>query len=344
MALSVLIVDDHPSFRASARVLLEAEGFDVIGEAADGASGIAEAQRLRPDLVLLDVQLPDIDGFDVASRLSNGAGPAIVLVSSRDSSDFGPLVARSGARGFVPEGRALGRSHPRAPVDRPPTSLSAMSDQIRVVLADDSVLLREGLARLLEDSGFEVAGQSGDAEDLLRKVGAHHPDVAVVDVRMPPSHTDEGLRAAHRIRAEHPGVGVLVLSQYVEEAYALELLSESTERTGYLLKDRVADVDTFTDAVRRVAGGGSALDPEVVALLLGRRRREDPLEALTPREREVLGLMAEGRSNAAIAAALVVTERAVEKHVTSIFTKLDLTPASEDHRRVLAVLRYLQSS
>jgi DNA-binding NarL/FixJ family response regulator len=152
------------------------------------------------------------------------------------------------------------------------------------------------------------------------------------------------MRAAHQIRADHPGVGVLVLSQYVEEAYALELLSQSTERTGYLLKDRVADVDTFTDAVRRVAGGGSALDPEVVALLLGRRRREDPLEALTPREREVLGLMAEGRSNAAIAAELVVTERAVEKHVTSIFTKLDLTPAAEDHRRVLAVLRYLRSA
>jgi DNA-binding NarL/FixJ family response regulator len=220
-----------------------------------------------------------------------------------------------------------------------------MSDAppLRVVIADDSVLLREGLSRLLEESGFEVAGQAGDAEDLLRKVGAHRPDVAVVDVRMPPTHTDEGLRAAHRIRADHPDTAVLVLSQYVEEAYALELLSESTERTGYLLKDRVADVDTFTDAVRRVAGGGSALDPEVVALLLGRRRREDPLEALTPREREVLGLMAEGRSNAAIAGELVVTERAVEKHVTSIFTKLDLTPAAEDHRRVLAVLRYLQS-
>jgi DNA-binding NarL/FixJ family response regulator len=214
---------------------------------------------------------------------------------------------------------------------------------LRVVIADDSVLLREGLSRLLEESGFEVAGQAGDAEDLLRKVGAHHPDVAVVDVRMPPTHTDEGLRAAHRIRAEHPDTAVLVLSQYVEEAYALELLSESTERTGYLLKDRVADVDTFTDAVRRVAGGGSALDPEVVALLLGRRRREDPLDALTAREREVLGLMAEGRSNAAIAEALVVTERAVEKHVTSIFSKLDLTPTVEDHRRVLAVLAYLRA-
>jgi len=214
---------------------------------------------------------------------------------------------------------------------------------LRVVIADDSVLLREGLSRLLEESGFEVAGQAGDAEDLLRKVGAHHPDVAVVDVRMPPTHTDEGLRAAHRIRAEHPDTAVLVLSQYVEEAYALELLSESTERTGYLLKDRVADIDTFTDAVRRVAGGGSALDPEVVALLLGRRRREDPLEALTPREREVLGLMAEGRSNAAMAAALVVSERAVEKHVTGIFSKLDLPPAPHDHRRVLAVLAFLRS-
>jgi DNA-binding NarL/FixJ family response regulator len=219
-----------------------------------------------------------------------------------------------------------------------------MSDPIRVVIADDSVLLREGLCRLLEESGFEVVGQAGDAEDLMRKVGAHKPDVAVVDVRMPPSHTDEGLRAAHQIRADHPGVGVLVLSQYVEEAYALDLLAQSTESTGYLLKDRIADVDSFTDAVRRVANGGSALDPEVVALLLGRRRREDPLASLTPREREVLGLMAEGRSNAAIAEAMVVTERAVEKHVTSIFSKLDLTPTMEDHRRVLAVLAYLRAA
>jgi len=217
-------------------------------------------------------------------------------------------------------------------------------NELRVVVADDSVLLREGLVRLLEESGFDVVGQAGDAEDLMRKVGAHKPDVAVVDVRMPPTHTDEGLRAAHRIRSEQPGTAVLVLSQYVEEAYALDLLSESTERTGYLLKDRVSDVDTFTDAVRRVANGGSALDPEVVALLLGRRRREDPLESLTAREREVLGLMAEGRSNNAIAEALVVTERAVEKHVTSIFSKLDLPPTVEDHRRVLAVLAYLRAA
>ncbi len=221
---------------------------------------------------------------------------------------------------------------------------SGGESRMRVVIAEDSVLLREGISRLLEDSGFDVAGQAGDAEELLRKVGAHKPAVAVIDVRMPPTHTDEGLRAAHRIRAEHPGTAVLMLSLYVEEAYALEVLSETTESTGYLLKDRVADVETFTDAVRRVANGGSALDPEVVGLLLGRRRREDPLAVLTPREREVLGLMAEGRSNSAMAEALVVTERAVEKHVTSIFSKLDLPRAVEDHRRVLAVLAFLRSS
>ena len=216
-------------------------------------------------------------------------------------------------------------------------------ERVRVVIAEDSVLLREGIGRLLEESGFEVAGHAGDGEDLLRKVGAHKPDVAVVDIRMPPTHTDEGLRAAHRIRAEHPDTAVLVLSQYVEETYALDLLSESTERTGYLLKDRIADIETFTDAVRRVASGGSALDPEVVGMLLGRRRREDPLAALTPREREVLGLMAEGQSNFAMADALVVSERAVEKHVTAIFSKLGLPPAVEDHRRVLAVLAFLRS-
>lgn len=214
---------------------------------------------------------------------------------------------------------------------------------MRVVLADDQMLLREGVARLLQDAGMEVVAQAGDAEDLLRKVGAHKPDVAVVDVRMPPTHTDEGLRAAATIRERHPGIGVLVLSQYVEEAYALDLFADGADGLGYLLKDRVADLDRFVEAVRRVGEGGSALDPEVVGRLLGRRRREDPLEALSPREREVLGLMAEGRSNSGIAEHLVVTERAVEKHVTSIFTKLGLTPASEDHRRVLAVLTYLRS-
>ena len=214
---------------------------------------------------------------------------------------------------------------------------------MRVVVADDSVLLREGICRILSDSGFDVVGQAGDADDLVRKVAAHKPDVAIVDVRMPPTNTDDGLRAAQKIRAEQPNTGVLVLSQYIEEGYALELLSENAEGVGYLLKDRVADVERFTESVRRVGEGGSALDPEVVAQLLGRRRREDPLSELSPREREVLELMAEGRSNHAIAEALVVTERAVEKHVTSIFGKLKLPPTAEDHRRVLAVLRYLRA-
>jgi len=214
---------------------------------------------------------------------------------------------------------------------------------MRVVVADDSVLLREGVVRLLEENGFEVVGQAGDADDLIRKVKAHKPDVAVVDIRMPPTNTDDGLRAALEIRAELPDTGVLVLSQYVEEGYALDLVGESAGGVGYLLKDRVADVERFVDSVRRVADGGSALDPEVVSQLVGRARRDDPLDALTPREREVLELMAEGRSNNAIAEIMVVTERAVEKHVTSIFGKLDLTPAPEDHRRVLAVLAFLRA-
>jgi DNA-binding NarL/FixJ family response regulator len=213
---------------------------------------------------------------------------------------------------------------------------------MRVVVAEDSVLLREGVVRLLEEAGFDVVGQAGDAEDLVRKVSAHKPDVAVVDIRMPPTGTDDGLRAALEIRSRLPATGVLVLSQYVEEGYALELVADSAEGTGYLLKDRVADVDRFVEAVRRVGEGGSALDPEVVAHLLGRRRRDDPLDELTEREQEVLALMAEGRSNAAIAEQLVVTERAVEKHVTSIFGKLGLAPAPEDHRRVLAVLTFLR--
>ena len=214
---------------------------------------------------------------------------------------------------------------------------------MRIVVAEDSVLLREGIVRLLEDAGCEVVGQAGDAEDLVRKVSAHKPDVAIVDIRMPPTSTDDGLRAALEIRRRLPETGVLLLSQYVEEGYALDLVGESAGGVGYLLKDRVADVDRFVDSVKRVADGGSALDPEVVATLLGRRRRDDPLAELTAREREVLALMAEGRSNHAIAEELVVTERAVEKHVTSIFNKLDLAPEPADHRRVLAVLTFLRA-
>ena len=212
---------------------------------------------------------------------------------------------------------------------------------MRIVVADDSVLLREGVVRLLEEAGLEVVGQASDPDELMRKTRAHKPDIAIIDIRMPPTHSDEGLRAARAIREEMPDVGVLVLSQYLEEEYALELLGDDAAGVGYLLKDRVSDLDRFADAVRRVAEGGSALDPEVVSQMLGRRRIEDPLAELTPREREVLGLMAEGRSNQAIAEALVISERAVEKHVTSIFAKLNLPPAPEDHRRVLAVLAFL---
>jgi DNA-binding NarL/FixJ family response regulator/class 3 adenylate cyclase len=230
------------------------------------------------------------------------------------------------------------------PRDFPPLrgTVSQLGDGRRVVLADDSVLLREGVARLLEEAGFEVVAQSGGPEDLLRHVAMHKPDVAVVDIRMPPTHTDEGLRAAREIRERHPGVGVLLLSQYVEPGYAMALLETSAEGVGYLLKDRVSDLEQFGTAVRRVADGGSALDPAVVSELVGRKRRDDPLEQLTAREREVLELMAEGRSNQAIADRMFVTLRAVEKHVTSIFTKLGLPASSDDHRRVLAVLAFLR--
>jgi DNA-binding NarL/FixJ family response regulator len=208
------------------------------------------------------------------------------------------------------------------------------------VIAEDSVLLREGLVRLLADEAIEVVEAVGDGDALLAAAERHRPDLAIVDVRMPPTHTDEGLRAAVEARARVPEMAILVLSQYVEERYATELLAGSTRGVGYLLKDRVADVDEFVAALRRVGNGGAALDPEVVSQLLLRGRRR-PLDALTPREQEVLKLMAEGRSNGAIAAALVVTDGAVEKHVSSIFTKLGLTPTDTDHRRVLAVLSYL---
>ena len=213
---------------------------------------------------------------------------------------------------------------------------------MRVVIGEDSVLLREGAARLLEGGGIEVAGQAGDAEDLLRKVRAHKPDVAIIDIRMPPDNTDDGLRAAATIRAELPGTGILILSQYVEEHYAVDLLAAGSEGVGYLLKDRIAEVDRFLDAVRRVADGGSVLDPEVVAQMLGRRREAGPLDTLTDREREVLKAMAEGRTNREIAGATFVSERAVERHVTAIFQKLGLSDGDGGHRRVLAVLTYLR--
>lgn len=214
---------------------------------------------------------------------------------------------------------------------------------MRIVIAEDSVLLRAGLTRILIDAGEDVVATVGDADELLTVVNRHQPDLAVVDVRMPPTMTDDGLRAALQVRERWPDIAILVLSQYVEERYATELLASDTSSIGYLLKDRIADVSEFLGAVRRVGGGGTALDPEVVAQLLARSRKRDPLERLSPRESEVLALMAEGRTNPAIARALVVSDKAVEKHVGNIFLKLDLPPATDDHRRVLAVLRWLEA-
>jgi DNA-binding NarL/FixJ family response regulator/class 3 adenylate cyclase len=244
--------------------------------------------------------------------------------------DFPALRLGSGA-GTDAQAQPAGRE-----ATKPPAKL-------RVALAEDAVLLREGIARLLGEFGFEIVGQSSTAEDLMLKVRSYAPDVAIVDIRMPPTQTDEGLRAAREIRANYPNVGVLVLSQHVEPDYALELLSESAEGVGYLLKDRISDIEEFAAAIRRVAQGGSALDPALVAELVERPRRRGPLDDLTAREREVLELMAEGRSNQAIGELLFITPGAVEKHTTNIFRKLGLSPTLEDHRRVLAVLAFLRA-
>ncbi len=214
---------------------------------------------------------------------------------------------------------------------------------MRVVVADDVLLTRQGIVRLLHDAGVDVVAEAQDAEGLLRHVSLTRPDVALVDIRMPPTHTDEGLVAAQTIRAEHPQVGVLVLSQYVEPSYAMRLLQEHPERVGYLLKERVFDIATVVDALRRIVDGETVIDPTIVSRLVGRRRREDPLAVLSEREREVLGLIAEGMSNRAIAARLVVTERTVEAHVTQIFQKLHLPESPDQHRRVLAVLAFLRA-
>jgi DNA-binding NarL/FixJ family response regulator len=215
---------------------------------------------------------------------------------------------------------------------------------MKVVVADDSLLFREGLVRLLSDQGFTVLAQSDNGDDLVRRVGGLQPDVAIVDIRMPPTHSDEGLQAAREIGERHPGVGVVVLSQYLESGYAMRLLEDGTAGRGYLLKDRVADLDSFAAAIRRVGSGGSVVDPEVVATLVGRRRDSGPLEDLTEREQEILALMAEGRSNAGVCERLVLSPRTVESHVRTIFRKLALEPADDDHRRVLAVLAYLRAA
>jgi DNA-binding NarL/FixJ family response regulator/class 3 adenylate cyclase len=329
---------------------------DAVAAAADAQHALAEAAspsaRIRVRIgvhtgtpVLTDEGYVGIDVVRVA-RIADAGHGGQVLVSESTSALVGAEVRDLGMYRFPgliePERvhQLLGDGLPR---DFPPLrhTVSQIGAGLRVVLADDSALLREGITRLLAESGFEVVAQSGTPEDLLRHVAMHSPDVAVVDVRMPPSFTNEGLVAAAELRRRQPEVGVLVLSQVVEAGYAAELLSQP-EGVGYLLKDRVANVEEFATALRRVSEGGSAFDPLVVAELLGRIRRDGPVASLTPREREVLELMAEGRSNQAIAERMFVTLRAVEKHVTSIFTKLDLPASSDDHRRVLAVLAFLR--
>jgi DNA-binding NarL/FixJ family response regulator/class 3 adenylate cyclase len=295
-------------------------------------------------------------GLDVhrVARISDAGHGGQVLLSERTEAVADAETRDLGAHVFKglpqPEhvfqvlAEGLREDFPPLRVEPAGTAGSASNPgAMRVVVAEDSVLLREGIARLLEDAGIEVVGQAGTADELMLKVRSYKPDVAIVDIRMPPTQTDEGLVAAKEIREKHPETSVLVLSQYLEPAYALELLSESAEGVGYLLKDRVADIPEFVAAVKRVGEGGSALDPSVVSQLVGRRRSDDPISQLTPREREVLELMAEGLSNIAIAERLVVTERAVEKHVTSIFGKLRLGADSEHHRRVLAVLAFLRA-
>jgi DNA-binding NarL/FixJ family response regulator len=287
-------------------------------------------------------------GLDVhrASRIcSAGHGGQVLLsqtayASLRDPRELRDLGLHQ-LRGLDAPERIYQLGGNEFPALRADVAEHGLGAPIRVVVAEDSVLLREGVASLLTDAGFQIVGQAGTADELLLKVRSYEPDVAVVDIRMPPTHTDEGLEAAQKIREQYPDVGVLLLSQYVEAGYALELLQGNAEGVGYLLKDRVSDMNEFAAAVKRVAQGGSALDPQVVSQLVGSRRGDDPIEQLTPREREVLELIAEGRSNKGIADKLVVTERAVEKHITSIFGKLRLPTAPEDHRRVLAVLAYV---
>ena len=301
---------------------IESAAYFVVAEALTNAARYATAQSVTVSVVRRNGQVEIAVSRRRRRRRRPGAGFGTARPPrSGRGARRPPRPGQRGQQGHDPEG----------------------ADPVRVIVADDSMLVREGVVRLLEEAGFEVVAQAADGEALMRKARAHKPDIAIIDIRMPPTHTDEGLQAALAIREEMPGTGVLVLSEYIEQEYAVELLGDDAAGVGYLLKDRVLDPERFADAVRRVAEGGSALDPEVVSQMLGRRRIKDPLAELTSRERKVLGLMAEGRSNQAIAETLVISERAVEKHVTSIFAKLNLPPAAEDHRRVLAVLAFLGS-
>jgi DNA-binding NarL/FixJ family response regulator/class 3 adenylate cyclase len=351
--------------------LLELRGDEALCLFRSARAAIAAAVELQDDFVKRAVEDPETPllvgiGLDVgealpveggyrggalnlAARLCSQAGPGEILASKTvvhlagnhqgvTYSDRGD-VRLKGMRDPVPVVRVTGSDDSMARLSAATTDTGAM----RVALADDSVLLREGIARLLNESGFKVTSAAADADELLTQIRLDPPDVAIVDIRMPPTYTDEGLKAAHTIRAEMPDVAVLLLSQYVETDFALELIAGGAAKLGYLLKDRVSNIQEFTDAVRRVGAGGSVIDPEVVSRLVGRARKDNPLDVLSEREREVLSLMAEGRSNQAISHGLHLSTKSIEGHVRNIFTKLNLMTTPDDHRRVLAVLTYLRT-
>ncbi len=356
----------EPILRKRGGELVEMRGDEVLAAFDSTRSALEAAVEMQRALVSneggptpvgigIDIgeAVPVGDGYlgnalNLASRLCGVAAPGEILTTREVAHVAGIAAGASfedrGDRTFknVDERVRVIRVVPAG--DDPSLRFRDVGTQTTVVLADDSVLFREGVARVLQDRGFSVIGQAGDAEELLEAVERRRPDVVVTDVRMPPTNTGEGLVAAQRIRSEHPDVAVLVLSQYVETQHAIRLLRDTPERVGYLLKDRVSDIDEFADALRRIARGGSVIDPEVVAQLLGRRSQDHALEALTDREREILALMAEGRSNQAICERLFLSPKTVETHVGSIFSKLGLLPAGDDHRRVLAVLAYLRRS
>jgi len=338
--VTVLIVDDHAPFRQYLRLVLEDDGFDVVADVGDGAEAMAAVAATHPDLVLLDVHLGDgPDGFEIARRLAElPIPPAVIVTSSRSRSAYSDRITAAPVLGFLPK-EELSPASIRELAATPAASPGATPAATRVAIAEDSLLFREGMVRLLEDLGFAVAGQVSDGAELLDLLDTALVDAVIVDIRMPPSFTTEGIATAHAIAERHPSVGVMVLSQYLEPDYAVRLLEHEPTGRGYLLKDRVGDLKAFAEALQRVATGGFAVDPSLVAMLM--KGATDPLRSLTDRENDVLRLMAEGLSNDGIASELFVSHRTVEAHVGRILDKLGIDRDTSHNPRVAAVLHFL---